>query len=292
MSRTSTAVAIVAALSAICLQAAPALAQMAHVPENDWRQPDRHDALLRASKAATFTMEIRFGPYLPNIDAYVPGGATPFADVFGLDCGAATPYFTGSVKPSFLGGAELDYTPLRIPYIGAIGPGVGWSYTSFSNQAQLTSSTKASPKCSNENTTLTIMPMHLSAVLRADELMRRTGVPIVPYGKFGVGVAWWRSANDLGTEKVCGSLSAPKSCSGSQQSVASGDGLTPGLHFAVGAAVALNFLEPQSAARLDQTTGVHHAYLFGEYYNDTVTLVQNVMHVGAQSWVGGLSVDF
>jgi hypothetical protein len=56
--------------------------------------------------------------------------------------------------------------------------------------------------------------------------------------------------------------------------------------------LALNFIEPQASARLDQTTGVHHAYLFGEYYNDKLTLSQNVMRVGAQSFVGGLAVDF
>ena len=298
MIRASTAITVLAALTATCLQAAPALAQMAHVPDSDWRQPDRHDALIRASKPANFTIEARFGPFLPNIDAYVPvpkSGipATPFADVFGLDCSASPARYTGSVKPSFLGGLEVDYTPLRIPYVGAIGVGVGWSYSSFSNQALITNSKPL--QCSGENTTLTIMPMHASIVLRADELMRRTGVPIVPYGKLGVGVAWWRSANDLGTEKVCGTPpSALTPCSGGadQTAIASGTGLTPGLHFALGAALALNFLEPQSAARLDQTTGVHHAYLFGEYYNDTVALVQNVMHVGAQSWVGGLAVDF
>jgi hypothetical protein len=281
-----------AALAVGSLHAVPALAQMTHVPGNDWRQPDRHDAIERASKPPQFTVEVRFGPYLPNIDGHVPGGATPFADVFGLDCSSSTPTFTGSVKQAFSGGLEFDYTPFRIPYVGAVGAGLGWSFTQFSNQAQLTSSTRSAPQCSQEKTSLQIMPMHLSVVLRADDLMRRTGVPIVPYGKFGVGLAWWRSSNDLGTETVCGPASAPTRCGPGDTVTGHGNGLTPGLHFAVGAALALNFLQPQSSARLEQTTGVHHAYLFGEYYNDTITLVQNVMHVGAQSWVAGLAIDF
>jgi hypothetical protein len=279
------------------LGAAPAFAQMAHVPETDWRQLDRHDAVIRAAQKATFTVEIRFGPYLPDVDSGVPASApvgmrTPFTDVFGLNCGATTPVFTGSVSPRVLGGVEVDYHPIRIPFVGSLGPGVGWSFTSFSNNAQLSSSTRSAPVCSAENTTLTIMPMYGAAVLRADELMRRTGIPIVPYGKFGVGVAWWRSSNDLGTEQICGTGAAARCTSATTPVVAHGTGLTPSLHFAVGAALALNFLEPQASARLDASTGVHHAYVFGEYYNDKLQLFANALHVEASSFVGGLAVDF
>ena len=51
-------------------------------------------------------------------------------------------------------------------------------------------------------------------------------------------------------------------------------------------------LEPQASARLDATTGVRHAYVFGEYYNDRLQLVTNAMHVEASSFVAGLAVDF
>jgi hypothetical protein len=277
--------------------AAPAFAQMAHVPETDWRQTDRHDAVVRASQRSSFTIEMRFGPYLPNVDGGVPAqngvAKTPFADVFGLDCSATTPTFTGSVSPRILFGLEVDYHPIRIPYVGSLGPGVGWSFTSFSNQAQVTASPRGAPQCSQESTSLTIMPMHGSFVLRADELMRRTGIPLVPYGKVGAGVAWWRSSNDTGTEEICGTATAPVRCKPANSSTAvHGSGLTPSMHFAVGLALSLNFLEPQASARLDATSGVRHAYLFGEYYNDQLQLVSNAMHVGVSSFVGGLAVDF
>jgi hypothetical protein len=281
MRRATTALLAAAVGLASWLAAGPARAQMAHVPENDWRQNDRHDSLTRAAAKTNFFIEIRLGPYLPNVDAGVPGGGTPFTDVFGLDCSANPPVFTGTVKPRVLFGLEVDYTPLRIPYVGAVGPGLGWSFTSFSNQTQVTASSRSMPQCSAETTTLTIMPMHASVVLRADELMRRTGVPLVPYGKFGVGMAWWRASNDLGTEKYT-----------SGATTVHGTGLTPSLHFGLGAMLSLNWIEPQVSARLDQTTGVHHAYLFGEYYNDRLTIASNVMKVGASSWVGGLAIDF
>jgi hypothetical protein len=279
---------VAAALAVVGLRAAPALAQMAHVPETDWRQPDRHDAIQRATVPANFTVEARFGPYFPDIDANVPTKKTPFNDVFGIQCsptGVATPGTAGS---SVSGGLEVDYTPFRIPYVGAIGPAIGWSIAQFSAPAVITGSTK----CSQENTNLMIMPMHGSVVLRADELMRRTGVPLVPYGKIGIGLAYWRSSNDSGTETVCGTSTDPVRCGMGQTVLAHGSGLTPSVHFAVGAALALNWIQPQAAARLEQTSGVHHAYLFGEYFNDTVTLSQAVMHVGASSWVAGMSVDF
>jgi hypothetical protein len=277
----------VAAGAAAWLGAAPAFAQMAHVPENDWRQPDRHDALVKAAQKPAWTVELRFGPYLPSIDSYVPGGKTPFADVFGLTCGTSAT--KGSVSPRILVGLEADYLPLRIPYIGAVGPGVGWSYTSFSNPAVFTNMPLT---CSGENSNLMIMPMHGSLVLRADELMRRTGIPIVPYGKFGVGLAWWRAYDDTGTEAICGTGGAARCTSATAPVLGHGSGLTPSLHFAVGGAIALNFLEPQASARLDETTGVHHAYVFGEYYNEQLTIAANALHVGASSWVAGLAVDF
>jgi hypothetical protein len=299
MNRTTSITLLAAAAGAtLWLSAAPARAQMMHVPTNDWRQNDRHDSILNNAAKPSWVLELRFGPYLPGIDSEFESkngvkAATPFADIFSLDCsksaqGQAAP--TGSVTPRFSFGVELDYLAVRIPFVGAIGPGVGWSYTAFSNYMQ---ETQHPGVCASEETTLTIMPMHASVVLRADELMRRTGIPIVPYGKFGVGMAYWRSSDDSGTEKVCGTKAAPTACAATTDTaIASGIGITPSLHFALGAMLALNFLEPMTAARLDESTGVHHAYLFGEYYNEKTTLATNVLHVGASSWVGGLAVDF
>jgi hypothetical protein len=302
MNRTTTALLAAVVGVASLLSAAPARAQMMHVPDSDWRQTDRHDAIVKAAATPKFVVELRFGPYVPNIDASVhapPGGYGPFQSIFGLKCG--TPGLpVGSAGPNFLFGGEVDYVPVRIPYIGAVGPAVGVSYTSFSNKTQFQNqpTLTAAGMCSAETTNLQIMPMHASVALRADELMRRTGVPIVPYGKFGVGVAWWHAYNGTGTETICGSKTKPTNCESATPGgpeptpIGYGDGLTPSLHFAVGVMLALNFLEPQATARLDETTGVHHAYLFGEYYNDLLTLDANVMHVGASSFVAGLAVDF
>jgi hypothetical protein len=282
------------ACAATALAAAPALAQVAHVDDNDWRQTDRHDALLNAAVPPKFAVEVRFGPYLPDVDGEFGGKSTPFNTVFGNDCsgGANTKPVAGSVKAAFYFGTEFDYLPLRIPYVGAVGPGIGWGYTSFSNNAVFANvaSNPSMGLCSSQSTTLTIMPMHGSVVLRADELMRRTGIPLVPYGKFGFGLAWWRASTDSGTETCSPTSSNPAAAAACPKAV-NGTGLTPSLHFAVGLSLSLNFIDSGASARLSETTGVKHAYVFGEVWSDKLTLATDVMHVGATTWVLGLAAD-
>jgi hypothetical protein len=307
MNRTKIALHAAAASAACWLATAPASAQMAHIPANDWRQPDRTDALLAASEKKNFTFEIRFGPYLPNVDGEsglqgtvskttAAVAKTPFKDVFGLDC-SAQPATAGTVSPRLYFGLEVDYHPVRIPYVGSVGLGVGWGYTRFNNQAAFTNRTKGI-LCSDQVTSLTIMPMHTSIVLRVDELMRRKNIPIVPYGKFGVGLTYWRASSDSGTEtyKACGTTANPVACTGTATPAAdavarSGVGLTPSLHFAAGGMLSLNFLDPRSTARLDESAGIGRIYAFGEYYSDATVLSSSVMHVGNAGWVAGLAVD-
>lgn len=287
MSRAHVAVASAAVIATL---AAPAAAQMAHIPQNDWRHADRHDVVQAKAGKAAFAFELRFGPYLPNIDSEF-NGATPFTDAFGIDCDAETAN-TPSVAQRLYFGVEADVMPLRIPYVGMFGLGVGWGFTRFSNNALFLDKTKDKGKwnCSKQSTSLTIMPMHASFVLRVDELMRRTGIPIVPYGKAGAGLGFWRASGDAGTEH-CSSSSSNAAAATACSTERTGMGLSPSLHFALGGMIALNFLEPRAAARLDETTGVQHAYIFGEWYSDTIPLSSKTMRVGASSWVLGLAID-
>jgi hypothetical protein len=298
MKRWSILLAAAAALAPL-LTAGPARAQMVHVPGSDWRQTDRHDALLAAQAKQLFTFELRFGAYMPNIDsdpafAGIKAEQRPFAKVFGQQCsqvsmGAASTTATcnpGSVAPMFYFGFEVDVLPLRIPYVGILGAGLGWSFTTisaianYSNSEAVTDPNKKGMP-SGESTSLFIMPMHVSVVLRADELMRRTGIPLVPYGKLGVGYNYWKASTDTGLDQYS---------KGSKQF--NGQGFTPAMHFALGGMLALNFLEPRAAATLDETTGVHHAYVFGEYFNDRLEFAPaRSLHIGASTFAVGLAAD-
>lgn len=283
------------ALAAPALGASTARAQMAHIPQNDWRQGDRHDVLQQRADKPAFAFEIRLGPYLPNIDSEFGGAKTPFVDVFGVDCDAAASSNTKpSVKPRVYFGLEFDALPLRIPYVGMFGVGVGWGYTQFSNRALFSkggATTGAGlPNCSEQTTSLMIMPMHASLVLRVDELMRRTRIPIVPYGKAGVGFSFWRASTDAGTE-TCSPTSSNSAAAAACTEERSGMGWSPTMHFALGGMLALNFIDPRSSARLNETTGVSHIYLFGEWSSDTIQLSSKTLRVGASTWVAGLAVD-
>lgn len=287
-----------AALAAPALVAGTASAQMAHIPSNDWRQADRHDVLQQKENKPAFAFEIRLGPYLPNIDAEFGGAKTPFADVFGVDCDTPLDANTKpSVNPRVYFGIEFDALPLRIPYVGMFGLGVGWGYTQFSNRALFSASATTTsssgsvlPNCSQQKTSLMIMPMHASLVLRVDELMRRTRIPIVPYGKAGVGFSFWRASTDAGTERCSADSSNPAAAAACMVE-RTGMGWSPSMHFALGGMLALNFIDPRSSARLDETTGVRHVYLFGEWYSDTISLSSKTLRVGASSWVAGLAMD-
>jgi hypothetical protein len=257
------------AVAALLAFAAPARAQM-HSPSTDWRRLDRTESLGKTTSTQQFTFELRFGQYFPEVDnkpglAKDGAGHLPYQAVFGHDADG-----TPLGNDQFYMGVELDYLPFRIPYIGALGPGLGWGYTHTSALAKLSADRT---KVSTTSTAFTIMPMHLSAVLRFDELMRRTGVPIVPYGKVGLGLGIWTSSP------------VPTGFTGT--------GATWGLHFAAGAMVALNFLDPRSSARLDESTGVNHAYVFGEIMRANLNglAATPTYYLGSTSWVAGLAID-
>jgi hypothetical protein len=261
---------IAASLAAPLALSAPAAAQTGRVPGTTWRQRDRTDALRAAdSSPQSFAFEMRFGPYKPEVDESDNANGA-YKRFFGT---AAQLYF----------GLEFDYLPIRIPYVGAIGPGFGWGFTTTSATAPL-----ANGGDSGETTSLTIMPMHLSAVLRGDELMRRTGVPIVPYVKFGYGLGYWKASDSNGTSTRVDAAGKDLT-----DDANTGVGTTSGYHLALGASLALNFLDPRAIASLDQTMGVNHVYIFAEWMNARLTGLGSKpqMHVGTSTVIAGLALD-
>jgi hypothetical protein len=260
--------AALAAASAVLMAAPSAFAQRSSLASSDWRQEDRSGRREKYASPQSMAFEVRFGPYYPEIDEEFGGDVGPYEDVFDND-------------PQFYFGVELDWLPLRIPWVGVIGPGLGWGYTRTTAPAMKEDTCSLNgDTCqpSGTDTGLTIMPMHLSAVLRADELMRRTGIPIVPYGKLGIGLATWSSSSDNGVsdnEKVLGRDT------------------TWGIHMAVGGMFALNWLDERYSAALDESTGVNHVYLFGEWMNNQLDGLGSrpQMHVGTSTLIVGIAFD-
>ena len=257
-SRPLWASALVAA-ACVALSPRPALAQTsraaaAEAPRDEpqsWREP-------RAPETRqSIAIEFRVGPYKPDIDATFPD-SNPYEKVFGTDARIAV-------------GVELDWQVLRIPHVGTIGPGIGWSYTHMTANAFISGTTTPSA----EETTLGIMPMYGVAVLRVDELARTVGVPLVGYGKAGIGYGLWWTGNGVETVRR---------------------GHTWGTQFALGAAFMLDVLDDRAAFEIDNEWGVNNTYIFFEWMvanlNDfKSTHDPSVMRVGTNSWVAGLTLE-
>ncbi len=207
-------------------------------------------------------VEARFGAYNPRVDKSVPNG-TPYADTFGD-------------RMRYMVGLEGDWQMVRIPHLGSLGPGLGWGYTRASGKARLT----ASPDTlSDETTSLTIMPIYLVAVLRADVLPREFGIPIVPYAKLGIGTAlWWSS--DGGETAFSGGVK--------------GSGISYGPQYALGGMFLLDILDQQTARDADVSLGINNSYLFGEWYGSELDAFDSNkrLNAGANTWVVGLAIEF
>jgi hypothetical protein len=201
-----------------------------------------------------FAFELRFGPYAPQIDDNFPT-TRPYETTF------------GSTKRLYFG-LEVDWQMLRIPMLGTLGAGLGWGYTHMSAPAKLLNGTEAA-----EETDLAIMPMYGVGVLRIDEIARQTAVPLVAYGKAGVGYALYWMGNDVETQSK---------------------GHAWGTHLALGGMLLLDNLDPHAAAQLDEESGINNTYLFFEWMlsnlgksGDTSSL-----RVGTSTWVLGLAFEF
>lgn len=205
--------------------------------------------------------ELRIGRYVPRVDDEFSNGQTPYRDMFGT-------------KNRYSVGFEVDWQVLRIPYFGTLGPGLGVEYTKISADSLLASDpTQRAP---GETTSLTLLPIYVVGVARFDYLARQTPVPLVPYAKLGVGSALWWVSNGGGTASVNGT---------------SGRGLSFGPQFALGGMFLLDFLDPSSAATMDESIGINNSYFFTEWFVSYLG-TGNQMHVGTNTWVLGLAFEF
>lgn len=241
-----------------------ALDRVQAIPDTTWRQSarDQTPTASRWLEPKHFYFEIRFGPYWPQVDDEPGLTGTPYADYFGTN-------------PKFYFGLEIDWLPIYLPYVASIGPGFGWGYTSSSGNTRL----EANPEDEAESeTSLDIFPMHVSAVVRFDGLLREEGIPIVPYGKIGLGWGLW-------------SISAPDD---NTVDGVSAEGSSLGIHAAAGGAIALNAFDPSGATAMEEVTGIRYAYLYGEWMGDFLGSVgrEGQMRVGTSTVVVGLALEF
>jgi hypothetical protein len=257
---TRAAASLVGALLPALLGARSAHAEMPLLPMDTTR--DKHDPI-KVDSAHHFAVEVRFGPYSPKVDQ---SSAVPvFTDFFGD-------------KQRFMLGLEIDWQAYRIPHLGPIGLGFSWGYTHFGapnvEVGSLPPGGPANPLIAQQSG-LGIMPFGQLAVLRVDVLSHDVGIPIVPYGKFGLSEALWWINNGLGTAHSAEGRS--------------GKDISLGYQAAIGGMLLLDFLDPDSALALDADGGVANSYLFFEW--SVSQYGGDQMNVGSSNWVTGFAIE-
>jgi hypothetical protein len=246
-------------------------AALAMLPAASARAQSREDPLGGAYRSMessqNFAAEMRFAAFTPDIDSDPAlQGKTPYKDAFGS-------------SPRVLVSFEFDWQAYRIPHFGTVGPGAAVGYTKMSDPAQFVTAHNGS-FTSGETTSLEIFPFYGVIVLRADVLWHEFGIPLVPYGKIGLGFALWHASNTLGTSVVDG---------------VTGEGTSFGAQYAVGLAINLNPLDAYAAKTFDDTVGVNNSYIFAEWTQSDLSglgIQKNALRVGGTSWTFGLAFEF
>jgi hypothetical protein len=198
--------------------AAPALAQETQQPEAD------------------FQLQIRFGPYHPDVDDESGLAGEPFKAVFGS-------------------GSELLFE-LGVDYeiwhgFGTVTAGGSFGFVQFLGKALTSGGEK-----STDTTVLNLLPLRLNVGYHFDLLATRYAIPLVPYVTAGISYYIWWVLDGVGNvaewEDADGDTSAAQ-------------GGIFGAHVFVGLKLLLDFLDEGAAANLYDDVGVVNTFLFAEY---------------------------
>jgi hypothetical protein len=213
-----------------------------------------------------FNLEIKFGPYSPNIDATPGLHGTPFADLFPPDKGKTRP------PGRLLTSVEFDYEFLHKKWgTLAIGHTAGFyrRTTAALEYAPPGSMIPCTTNCQHagEQTALNIIPLSIEAVYRFDYLTRYR-IPFVPYFKIGLGYYIWWIENGGGSFSI-----AHFDYMGSDGKTHSDSGFggTFGWVMHPGGSFLLDVIDPAAARAMDAELGINHVSLFCEFSYADIT---------------------
>ena len=256
MRRTGVTMAALATLSALSFSSArPASAQFL-LAENS-EGPHR-----RYHSPQNFAAQLTFGPYRPDIDSEFTLGRHPYADFYG----------TGR---RLLTQIEVDYQVWH--EMGSLGVGLSAGLFRASHAAPLGNNSGA---LSADSSTLTVIPLSVSAVYRFDYFLERDNFPLVPHAKLGLDWAYW--SNTDGNGEIASSMGGRAR------------GGTLGWHATLGAALVLDFIDPDTARDFDVEMGVNHTALVFEYSHYDISGLgrSDRLHLGDTTWTLGLLFEF
>ena len=217
----------------------------------------------RYKSPQTFAIEIRFGPYRPNVDGEFDGRRTPFRDYFGT-------------SQNVMSQLEFDYELFH--RLGTAAIGLGFGYYTISANAPIGT---GSGMLTSDRSSMTLVPFSVSAVYRFDYFLETRGFPLVPYGKAGLDYAYWQITD--GNDEI-----ANDGFGGT------GRGGTPGWHVAMGLALVLDMFDDRASRDFDSDLGVNHTSLVFQYTHSEISGLGtgNKLHVGDTNWSLGLMFQF
>ncbi len=203
----------------------------------------------------TWALELKGGPYQPAVAEF----DTFFAD----DQGPLLSF-------------ELDFLPFEIHdwFDAGVGWGFGWSQ--YVGAAMLPGGSAPMPSGDDEDqaseeTSLTLYPMPVVAVLRIDALARQLDIPILVTGKIGANFVIWNSGTGARSDATDISI---------------------GLHWAVEVALELDIFNKRAARSLDEVWGINHTFLFFELFGTTADTTLPAGPRDGVAWAIGLGLLF
>ncbi len=212
-----------------------------------------------------YAVQLTFGPYRPDVDSEFSStsGRTPYKDYFGPD-------------RQLLSQVEFDYQVFQRMGSAAIGIGAGF----FRVSGPAPDASHVSMP-SGDKSTMTVVPVSLSAVYRFDYYLVNDDFPLVPHAKLGLDWAYWQITDgngEIATDPLGGHA----------------QGGTFGWHAALGLALVIDRLDPDAAKAFDSEMGVNHSALVFEYghYDISGLWSSDRMHVGDTTWTLGLLFEF
>jgi hypothetical protein len=252
-----------------------------------------------------FAVEIKFGPYVPDIDSEFDADHGVFGALFGkrdedgnlvLKEGCV-PKVKAKLKSTF----EFDWQFWRFKG-GSLGL---WGSVGFmmakgktllpedsGSLSDLTcpdgSDTLAADlyrrEAAGDNTSLYLLPFSGGIVFRADYFAEELNIPLVPYVKGGFAYTFYWITDGLGDIASFGTDE-----DGDEMKARGG---IPGFEVDAGLAILLDWFDPDAADDFDESAGINNSYLFGEFHYVNLNGFGKRMNLGDITFNIGLAMEF
>ena len=241
--------------------------------------PGREKFQGRQESPQRFALEIKFGPYLPDVDSrYTDTGFGPYATIYGRtdDTGVTIDDPRKGVFSVF----SFEWQFFHIGGPLSLGTSLGYFRDSADALIDEPVEEGESTRSAADKTVFHVVPLTLLLGYRFELLADRFRVPLVPYARGGIAHGFW-------IEKKGGQLVTNEA---GQQS----RGSSWGWQVNLGLMLRLDFIERASAVDLDRLTGINHTYIFGEWQFSRLDSFgsDKAMSIGDDTFLIGLAIEF